>query len=394
MSIDIITQWLNLPQVSVSNIDIAGNSTIIYLKREGSNFVCSCCKQTVGQGYDSRTQYIRDLSCFEYSTYLCLDKFRIYCPCCGVKVEELGFARVFSHCTIRFEDYIAKLCSILPVSQVAELTGLDWKTVKEIDKRYLSQKFSNPDYSNLSLLAIDEISYKCRHKYLTVVLDLAKTRVVWVGEGRSKETLDRFFCEIGESNAKNICAIATDMWDPYIASISQNAAQAKIVFDKFHVIAEYNRMMDRIRNEEYSIANKSGKKVIAGSRYLLLTNKQNLGQSQKERLRKLLCLNKTISTAYILKDELKMLWQCGSRKEAESFLKGWVGKAIASGNTELCKFSKKLMRYSYGLINHAIYPINSAKLEGVNNKIKVIKRRSYGFHDLTYFILKIKQGFP
>jgi len=394
MSNDIITQWLNLPQVFVNNIDIVGNTTIIYLAREGSKFVCSVCKRTVEQGYDSRTQYIRDLSCFEYNTYLCLDKFRIYCPCCGVRVEELGFARVFSHCTKRFEDYIAKLCSILPVSQVASLTGLDWKTVKEIDKRYLTEKFSCPDYSSLNILAIDEISYKSGHKYLTIVLDLSKTKVVWVGQGRSKATLDKFFCEIGEGNAKNICAIATDMWDPYLASISQNAPQAKVVFDKFHVIAEYSKMIDRIRNEEYSIASESGKKVIAGSRYLLLTNEQNLGKSQKERLKELLDVNETISTAYILKDELKMLWQCGSRKEAYSFLVDWVGKAIASGNKDLCKFSKKLMHYSYGLINHAIYPINSAKLEGVNNKIKVIKRRSYGFHDLNYFILKIKQGFP
>jgi len=394
MSNDIITELLNLPQVSVSNIDIVGNTTIIYLTRENGKFVCSCCRQTVGQGYDSRTQYIRDLSCFKYNTYLCLDKFRIYCPCCGVKVEELKFARVFSHCTIRFEDYIAKLCSILPVSQVAELTSLDWKTVKEIDKRYLTEKFSCPDYSCLELLAIDEISYKSGHKYLTVVLDLRQTKVVWVGQGRRGETLDKFFCEIGEGNAKNICAIATDMWDPYIASIRQYAPQAKVVFDKFHVIAEYNRMIDRIRNEEYSIASKSGKKAIKGSRYLLLTNKENLGQSQKERLRELLDVNKIISTAYILKDELKMLWQCGSKEEADSFLIDWVGKAIASSNKDLCKFSKKLMRYSYGLINHAMYPINSAKLEGVNNKIKVIKRRSYGFHDLTYFILKIKQGFP
>ena len=120
--------------------------------------------------------------------------------------------------------------------------------------------------------------------------------------------LDNFFCEIGKGNAKNICAIATDMWDPYLASICQYAPQAKIVFDKFCLIAEYNRMMDRIRNEEYGVASGSGKNVIAGSRYLLLTNKENLGKYQKERLRELLDVNKTISTAYILKDKLKMLW--------------------------------------------------------------------------------------
>jgi transposase len=125
----------------------------------------------------------------------------------------------------------------------------------------------------------------------------------------------------------------------------------------------------------------------------LLKNEENLKQNQKERLKELLSVNEVLNTVYILKDELKMLWQCRSEEEVSSSLEAWVGKARASGNEELSKFAKKLLRYSYGLINHAVYPINSAKLEGANNKIKVIKRRSYGFHDLTYFILKIKQGF-
>lgn len=393
MSSNIIAHWLNLPQVYPQRIDIVGGSTVIYLVRKRGEFVCSGCRETVERGYDSRKQYLRDLSCFEYSTYLSLDKFRVDCPSCGVRVEELSFARVFSHCTKRFEDYVAKLCEILPVSQVAELLNLDWKTVKEIDKRYLTEKFSHPDYSSLKILAIDEVSYKSGHKYLTVVLDLEKTKVVWVGEGRSKETLDKFFSEIGEDKAKEIRAIATDMWDPYLASISEYAPWAKVVFDKFHVIAEYSRMIDRVRNEEYRAASESGKKVIEGSKYLLLKNEQNLKQNQKERLKELLSVNEVLNTVYILKDELKMLWQCRSEEEAASFLEAWVGKARASANEELSKFAKKLLRYSYGLINHAVYPINSAKLEGVNNKIKVIKRRSYGFRDLTYFMLKIKQGF-
>lgn len=393
MSMDIIANWLNLPQVYPEKVVTVGSSTMIYLARERRGFACSGCKRVVSSGYDSRKQYIRDLSCFEYNTYLSLEKFRVDCSNCGIRVEELEFARVFSHYTKRFEDYVAKLCKILPISSVAELLNLDWKTVKEIDKRYLEEEFSSPDYSSLKILAIDEVSYKSGHKYLTVVLDLERTKVVWAGKGRGKETLDKFFTEIGETKAKEITAIATDMWDPYLKSISEHAPQANVVFDKFHVIAEYSRMIDRVRNEEYRAASNSGKKIIKGSRYLLLKNEENLKSCQRERLKELLSVNEVLNTVYILKDELKMLWEARTKEEVSSFLEAWVGKAMASGNKELSKFAKKLMRYSYGLINHAVCPINSAKLEGVNNKIKVIKRRSYGFHDLTYFILKIKQGF-
>ena len=146
---------------------------------------------------------------------------------------------------------MAKLCEFLPVKQVAELLDLGWKTVKEIDKEALKGRFGQPDYSDLRLLAVDEVSYKKHHKYLTIVLYLEKTRVVWVGQDRSKKTLDRFFEEIGQERAEKIVAMAIDIWDPFLASIKEHAPQTQVVFDKFHIIAQYGRTVDRIRNQEY-----------------------------------------------------------------------------------------------------------------------------------------------
>lgn len=389
----IIAQWLNLPNVEIICARTDKDITEIELGYSKGSLICPKCGQESTFTYDSRVRRLRDLSVFGYATYLVIPRRRLLCSCCGVKIEWLSWCEPYGRCTVRFAEYIARLCKFLPVKQVASLVGLDWKTVKEIDKRYLEEEFSHPDYSSLKILAIDEVSYKSGHKYITVVLDLERTRVVWAGKGRGKETLDKFFTEIGEKQAQEIIALATDMWDPYLKSISEHAPQAKVVFDKFHVIAEYSRMIDRVRNEEHRAASNTGKKVIKGSRYLLLKNEENLTENQKERLKELLSVNETLNTVYILKDELKRLWEYRTKEEASSFLEAWMGKAMASGNKELIKFAKKLRRYSSGLINHATCPINSAKLEGVNNKIKVIKRRSYGFRDLTYFILKIKQGF-
>lgn len=165
-----------------------------------------------------------------------------------MRVEDLGFAALYSRHTRRFEDLVARLCEYLPVENVA------WKTVKEIDKRALQRAFAEPDYYGLRLLAIDEISYKKRHKYLT--LDLEQTRVVWVGKGRRQATLEAFFDEIGEETAHGVEAIATpakalvpgvDMWAPYIAAIEDRAPQDAIVFDKFHVIRNYSKVIDRVR---------------------------------------------------------------------------------------------------------------------------------------------------
>jgi transposase len=281
---------------------------------------------------------------------------------------------------------------------------LNWKTVKEIDtilaqgKRALQREFANPDYANLRLLAIDELSYKKRHKYLTLVLDLEHMRVVWVGIGRKQATLKAFFDEIGDEIAKKIKAVALDMWDPYLAALAAKAPQAEPVFDKFHVIRNYSKVIDQVRLEEFRKAEKEDRKVLKGTKYLLLKDRENLTEEQDVHMERLLELNKNLNLVYIFKDDLhrpgtgKRLWDCGDRREATCLLSDWIQTAGESGIEMIRDFAGTLSRYVYGLLNPCDYPINTGRLEGLNNKIKVIKRRCYGFHDLEYFALKIKQA--
>jgi transposase len=179
---------------------------------------------------------------------------------------------------------VAKLCKILPISAVAELLELDIKTVKEIDKRYLAKKFSIPDYSCLKILAIDELSYRSGHRYLTIVLDIVRTRVIWVEEGRGPWMSFSLRLE-GQEQKRSwqlqlTCGIPT--WP---VSLSMLRRPRWYLISSLS-IAEYSRMLDRVRNEEYRAASNSGKKVIKGSRYLLLKNEEDLVNSQKERLKR------------------------------------------------------------------------------------------------------------
>ncbi len=390
---NIIAAWLNLPSVKFIDAKTETNVTEIKLARLPEvGFVCSSCGQRTFWSWDATEVRLRDLSIFDIKAYLVLHKHRVNCPCCGVKVEKLDFADYYSRCTSRFEELVARLCRITSIKQVAELLELDWKTVKDIDKQYLEKEFAIPDYNNLRLLAIDEISSHKGHNYFTIMMNLEKTRVIWVGKGRAKETLDRFFKELGPEKAKKIKAIATDMWNPYIASITEHAPLAKIVFDKFHVIKDYSQVIDKVRNIEYKKAIQRDKEVIKGAKYLLLRNTEKLEKDQRQQLKALLKLNEKINLVYILKDDLKRLWDYHYPKRAEDFLNSWIEKARASNIKPLSQFAKTLDRYRYGLINHCSYPIDTAKLEGMNNKIKVIKRIAYGFHDNDYFILKIKQA--
>ncbi len=158
------------------------------------------------------------------------------------------------------------------------------------------------------------------------------------------------------------------------------------------MIKNYSKIIDKVRNIERKKASGKNKDVITGTKYLLLKNKGNLRRDEKKELKELLEINENISLTYILKDDLKRLWNYKYGKWAEGFLNAWIKKAKATEIKPLERFTKTLNQYRYGLINHCRYPIDSGKLEGMNNKIKVVKRIAYGFHDDEYFILKIKQA--
>jgi transposase len=376
----------------VDEIEIFSNHTDLRIRRTPPALSCSGCGQLCFDRYDRTVQRIRDLNVFELQSYLVLTKWRVHCPNCGVRVEDAGFDYPYSRYTHRFEELVFRLCRHTPIANVAETLGLNWKTVKEIDKRALQRTFANPDYSSLRLLSIDEISYKRRHQYLTLVLDLERTRVIWVGKGRSQATLEGFFDEIGEENVQGIEAIAVDIWDPYLAAIEAKSPQANVVFDKFHIIRNYSKVIDRVRNDEVKKAEKEDKPILRGTKYLLLKNWENLSERQQSRLDTLLSLNNNLNVAYVLKEDLKRLWDCKDQAEAQQVLAEWTQTAEESGIKALIGFARMLNRYAFGLFNHCEYPISNATLEGFNNKIKVIKRRCYGFHDLEYFTLKIKQA--
>ncbi len=170
--------------------------------------------------------------------------------------------------------------------------------------------------------------------------------------------------------------------------------QAQIVFDLFHVVANFNRVIDKVRNSEYRKASEEDKAVYKGTKFLLLKNRRNLNsQEQRQHLKALLALNETISTVMILKETLKHIWTYRSRAWAAKSLDSWCSLARSINHPSVNAFANMLERHRYGILNHCDYPIHTGKLEGVNNKIKVIKRKAYGFHDLHYFTLKIYQAF-
>jgi transposase len=309
-------------------------------------------------------------------------------------VEHLSFCDAGKHVTHRLARYIHELCKLLTIKDVAERFDLHPTTVKEIDKTFLAESFGPTDYSNLTVVAIDEIALKKGHNYMTVVLDYLTGRVVWMGPGRNKETLDAFFAQMSDAQKDSIQAVAMDMWEPYINRIRHYCPQAKMVFDFFHVVQGFGKVIDKIRRDEYLRADPQGREILKGSRYLLLKNADHLKEEQKPRLEQLLAMNATLNTVYVLKDQLKMAYYYSDARQVKQVLEEWYQMAQTVEHPAMQAFIKRLQFFEQGILNHADYPIGTSDLEGVNNKIKLIKRRAYGYHDTEYFALKIKQAFP
>jgi len=357
---------------------------------------CSSCHEPAPSIHRYRFRTVRDLNLAHATVELLIPHRMVRCPRCGIRAEACDFLSPFRRSTDRYEQAVADLCRILPVKQVAEHFGLSWHTVKEIDKRRLERDVGTPNYAGLRLLAVDEISVHKGHRYLTSVLDLETGRIVWIGQGRSKSTLLGFFAALTGEERSGIEAIATDMAGAYRKAMAEAVPHATLVYDLFHVAAKYSReVVDRVRvDESKKMKTESGRRLVKGSRYLLLRNEENLGSEQRSRLRELLAANENLNTVYVLKDQLKRIWEYRHTGAARHAFRQWCALAEASEIKPLVTFARNIRAYEDGILAHARYPIHTGRLEGMHNKMKVIKRQAYGFRDDHYFILKIKDAFP
>jgi len=367
---------------------------IIHLKRDlrFKNSYCSICGRRSTRERKIK-KIVRDLPISGKETYLSCEIYNVKCTKCGIRREKLDFVDNHSRQTIRLETYIFELVSMSTVTDVADKFSMSWETVKNIDKKYLEARFKTIDYGNLKQLSIDEIANKKGHNYLSVVMDLETGRVIWVGEGRKEEDIDKFYQTLTKKQKKNIEAISIDMWPAYINAAKKNCPNADIIFDKFHIVKKFGEVITKLRSAEYQKAeDKKNKDILKGTKWLLLKNKSNLKLDAKKELKNLLELNENLATAYILKEKLSSIWKYKSITWCKKAINEWIDIAEESNIRGIKAFIKMLRKHEYGILNYCKYPISNGKIEGTNNKIKVLKRRSYGFHDIEYFKLKILES--
>lgn len=359
---------------------------------------CGRCGEPCVLVHERRWRRIRERDCFDRRVWLKVPVRRMDCHHCGARVtERIVWLAPHSRITRRLWAWAEALVRILPIAHVADLTGLHWHTIKQIDRQRLESHHGRFDARGVRRLVMDEFALHKGHRYATVIMDAQTMRVLWVGEGNSREAIRPFFELLGKQGSQAIEAVAMDMNSAFDLEVRQHCAHAQVVYDLFHVVARFGReVIDRVRvDQANALRNQpAARQVIKRSRWLLLRNRNHLDAAQAVKLDELLAANAPLATVYVLKTALKEIWFAPSVLDGARRWREWYRLAIDSGLTAAIAFAKRLKNYLRGILASARFPMNTSILEGVNNRIKLIKRMAYGFRDSAYFFLKIKDAFP
>lgn len=330
--------------------------------------------------------------------YLEFEYRRVDCRNCqGVKQELVPWLSSSGRSTRRFARAIGRLCREMSVARVAEMHQLSWGQVRRLEETYMEELLvKHPPSQRLKAIGIDEVSIRKRHSYAIVVADLDQERPIWIGgTGRDQEQMNAFFEDLGHERSRRIRLAVMDMWKPFRNSVLDHAPEAEIVYDKFHVLRHLSQALDLVRQMEYRRVADKDKRFIKGQRYTLLSHKANLDMDGRRSLHLLLKANKRLNKAYLLKESFGQLWDYSNPTWARKFFENWKAQMRWSRLKPFQKFVELVERHWDGIISYCRpdHKVSLGFMEGLNNKIRVIQRRSYGIRDLDYLRLKVLTSF-
>ena len=370
-----------------------GNTIILHVETKERQKSCPQCGQAhlVKNGYRIRDFIGLPVGGKKVIIRMKVQRYKCKEKDCGYdRQENIPFATGSCGYTHRFAKYVVGLLKAMTLKDVANLLDVSWDTVKEIHTRYLERHYAPPSLEGVDCIGIDEFAVRKGHVYKTIVVDLRSGRILYVGEGKGADALDGFWKKVKKKGV-DIKYIATDLSAAFISSVYENCPNAVHVFDHFHVVKLMNERLDDIRRAQYNLEKDVNKrKVLKGARFLLLCNGADIFDKEyKTRLDNALDMNKPLSQAYYLKEQLREIWAQVNKEEAEKNMDDWVRQAKESKVPQLVKMAATLMAHRTGILAWYDCHISTAKVEGINNKIKVMKRTAYGFRDERYFELRL-----
>lgn len=385
MSTSILYHTFQIEGVKYNSTSYEGQDVIFHAEIAEKYIFCPNCKSTdvSFKGQKVRRFHLPPMG--RKHCFLNLRVYKTFCKKCGqLHWSHLSFMKGKSPMSRAFIRTACNLLSFSTIKFVADYLNVSWDCIKNLHKDKLKNLYKKISLKDLVCISVDEIAVAKGHKYMTIFTDIKSGRIIHAVKGKDSAAVIPFLKKLYRK-AGNLKAIAMDMSHSFYLAVKQELPHIDVVFDRFHVMKMMNTALDDIRKQEQ----KTCGNILKGERFLFLKNYDSLDENGMERLNTLLEANKPLYVAYTMKEQLRSFWMQDSKASAEEFLKKWCTDALVQGTQPLRKVAKALFRRIDGLLNYFTYRISNGKAEGINNKIKTLKRQAYGFRDYEYFKLRL-----
>jgi transposase len=375
---------LRLPGASVIDVSFTAEGVIVTVRLRRRRRICAQCGQTGHklEIHDRRVKRWRHLDVGAHRCVIECELRRLRCPDCGVRLEPAPWARPGAAHTRDFEDVVAWLAQQMPFAPITRLLRVGWHTIGPIVARVVADHLDETRLEGLIAIGVDEISYRRHHRYLTSVANHRTGAIVWCAPGRNSATLQAFFDELGDRKA-SIQAVSIDMSGEYERAIRAAVPQAEICFDPFHVVRLAARATDQVRRDEWNAHDRSHTptgKWVKATRWSLLKAPANQTVAQLATLHDVQTHNRRLYRAFLLREELRLLYHLDDPELAPSHLDAWLTWASRSKLKPFIKLARTLREHRDGILAAIRLGLSNGRLEGLNSKIRLISHRAFGFH--------------
>jgi transposase len=369
--------------VTFEQYDTKDGAWHVHLRPTRQSAVCSGCGQTKRCALDTKTTRTwRHLDAWSIRTLVIAPLRRVRCRRCGVRVELVPWARPRSRLTHMFEAEILRRARSTSIAGVCRQLALHWTTVMRLITHWVKESVDKRFRRRLRYIGVDEVSYgRGQNKYLTIVWDHEAGHVVWIGEGKEQDTLDGFFRKLGLRRAGRLIAVTMDMAKGYINAVLEHAAQADIVFDRFHIERHLTEAVNEVRKAEFWRKAGPLREAIRGKKFLLLKKRRRLHWRRRRDLDELFRLNRRLQVAYMLKEQFDDVWHYRTEFGMGQALERWRRMLRWQRIGPLNRFWQMIERHWFGVLGWAKHGLTNAALEGNNSRIRGISQRAHGYRN-------------
>jgi len=360
--------------------------------RANSHAICSGCDGRA-PGYDRLpSRRFEFVPLWQIAVYFVYAMRRVDCSKCGVKVEKVPWCDGKNQLTTTYRWFLAGWAKRLCWKEVAEAFGTTWQNVFRSVKHAVFWGLAHRSLEDIEAIGVDEVQWQKGHKYLTLVyqIDAGCKRLLWIGRDRTSKTFLRFFRMLGKERSSQLKFVCSDMWKPYLKVIAKKAAQAINILDRFHIMQKMSKAIDEVRASEARQMKADGyEEILKHSRWCLLKRPENLTDKETVKLSELLKYNLRSVRAHLLKEDFQRFWEYVSPGWAGKFLDQWCTRTMRSKLEPMKKVARTLRTHRSLILNwfKAKGQFSSGIVEGLNNKVKLTTRKSYGFR--TYEAIEI-----